>query len=101
MSKGPKLGEKKKFNLPHIFIILFFIVLWSGNIDSSSIRQYHRHGCPRSVTAPFESAGMAPMAGLAGVKLEKWWKFIFPVFFALVGVRAVLMVIAVAMGFGA
>ena len=25
MSKGPKLGEKKKFNLPHIFISLFFI----------------------------------------------------------------------------
>ena len=59
MGKGPKLGEKKKYNLPHIFIILFFIVLWSGNIDSSSIRQYHRHGCLRPFTAPFASAGMA------------------------------------------
>ena len=27
MSNGPKLDEKKKFHLPHIFIILFFIVL--------------------------------------------------------------------------
>ena len=27
MSKEPKIGEKKKFHLPHIFIILFFIVL--------------------------------------------------------------------------
>ena len=47
------------------------------------------------------TAFAAIMAGLAGVKLEKWWKFIFPVFFALVGVQAVLMVIAVAIEFGA
>ena len=43
----------------------------------------------------------AIMAGLAGVKLEKWWKFIFPVFFALIGVQAVMLIIAVATGFGA
>lgn len=47
------------------------------------------------------TAFAAIMAGLAGVKLEKWWRFIFPVFFALVGVQAVLMVIAVSIGFGA
>ena len=44
--------------------------------------------------------GYDAVVGLAGVKLEKWWKFIFPVFFALIGVQAILMVIAVAMGFG-
>ena len=27
MSKGPKVGEKKKFNLPHVFIILFAIMI--------------------------------------------------------------------------
>ena len=27
MSKGPKVGEKKKFNLPHVFIILFCIMI--------------------------------------------------------------------------
>ena len=79
MSKGPKLGEQKKFNLPHIFISLFFHIF----------------------AAIFIGLGYDAVVGLAGVKLEKWWKFIFPVFFALVGVRAVLMVIAVAMGFGA
>lgn len=47
------------------------------------------------------TAFAAIMAGLAGVKLEKWWKFIFPVFFALIGVQAILMVIAVMSGFGA
>ena len=47
------------------------------------------------------TAFAAVMAGLANVKLEKWWKFIFPVFFALVGVQAVMLVIAVMTGFGA
>ncbi|MGN1414609.1 MAG: YfcC family protein [Anaerovoracaceae bacterium] len=47
------------------------------------------------------TAFAAIMAGLAGVKLEKWWKFIFPVFFALIGVQAIMMVIAVMTGFGA
>ena len=47
------------------------------------------------------TAFAAIMAGLAGVKLEKWWKFIFPVFFALIGVQAILMIIAVMTGFGA
>ena len=27
MSNGPKVGEKKKFNLPHVFIILFAIMV--------------------------------------------------------------------------
>ena len=47
------------------------------------------------------TAFAAIMAGLAEVKLEKWWKFIFPIFFALIGVQAVLIVIAVLTGFGA
>lgn len=47
------------------------------------------------------TAFAAIMAGLAGVKLEKWWKFIFPIFFALIGVQAIVLVIAVLTGFGA
>ena len=47
------------------------------------------------------TAYAAIMAGLAGVKVEKWWKFIFPIFFALVATQAVLMVVAVMTGFGA
>ncbi len=47
------------------------------------------------------TAFAAIMAGLAGVKLEKWWKFVFPIFFALIGVQAIMMVIAVMTGFGA
>lgn len=43
----------------------------------------------------------AIMAGLANVKLEKWWKFIFPIFFAMIGVQAIMLVIAVLTGFGA
>ena len=43
----------------------------------------------------------AVMAGLAGVKLDKWWKFIFPIFGILVLTQAVLLVIAVVIGFGA
>lgn len=43
----------------------------------------------------------AVLAGLAGVKVEKWWKFIFPIFGVLVALQAVLMVIAVLTGFGA
>ena len=27
MSNGPKIGEKKKFNVPHVFIILFAIIV--------------------------------------------------------------------------
>lgn len=45
---------------------------------------------------------MAPiMAGLAGVKVEKWWKFVVPVFLCLFVTQAVLMVVAVVTGFGA
>lgn len=43
----------------------------------------------------------AIMAGMAGVKVEKWWKFIIPVFVALIITQAVLMVGAVLIGFGA
>lgn len=46
------------------------------------------------------TAFAAIMAGLAGVKLDKWWRFIFPIFFALIGVQAIMMVIAVGTGFG-
>ena len=42
----------------------------------------------------------AIMAGMAGVKPEKWWKFITPVFFAIVIVQAILMVVAVSINFG-
>ena len=45
---------------------------------------------------------MAPiMAGLAGVKVEKWWKFVVPVFLCLFAAQAALMVVAVVTGFGA
>lgn len=45
---------------------------------------------------------MAPiMAGLAGVKVEKWWKFVVPVFLCLFATQAMLMVVAVVTGFGA
>lgn len=43
----------------------------------------------------------AVMAGLAGVKVEKWWKFVIPVFIALLAVQSILMVAAVMTGFGA
>lgn len=46
------------------------------------------------------TAYAAVMAGLAGIKLDKWWKFVFPIFGALVLTQAVLLVIAVATGFG-
>lgn len=42
----------------------------------------------------------AIMAGLAGVKVEKWWKFIVPVFLGLFVTQALLMVLAVAIGLG-
>lgn len=41
------------------------------------------------------------MSGMAGVKVEKWWKFVVPVFLVLFAVQALLMVAAVAIGFGA
>lgn len=47
------------------------------------------------------TAFAAIMAGLAGVKLEKWWKFIFPIFGALIVVQAVMIVIALNIGWGA
>lgn len=42
----------------------------------------------------------AVMAGMAGVKVEKWWRFVIPVFLALVCVQAVMMIVATAIGFG-
>lgn len=45
---------------------------------------------------------MAPIvAGLAGVKVEKWWKFIVPIFLVLLVTQALLMMLAVMTGFGA
>ncbi len=46
------------------------------------------------------TAFAAIMAGLAGVKLEKWWKFIFPVFGCIIATQAVMIVIAMNTGFG-
>ena len=42
----------------------------------------------------------AIMAGMAGVKVEKWWKFIIPIFGWLFLTQAVLMILAVVSGFG-
>ncbi|MBR5315640.1 MAG: YfcC family protein [Firmicutes bacterium] len=47
------------------------------------------------------TAFAAIMAGLAGVKLEKWWKFIFPVFGCIIATQAALIIIAMFTGFGA
>jgi len=47
------------------------------------------------------TAFAAIMAGLAGVKLEKWWKFIFPIFGCIILTQAVMIVIAMFTGFGA
>lgn len=46
------------------------------------------------------TAYAAVMAGLAGVPLEKWWKFAFKLFGIILVVQAILMVIAVAINFG-
>ena len=43
----------------------------------------------------------AVMAGLAGIKVEKWWKFAIPVGLALFLTQAGLMILAVLTGFGA
>ena len=42
----------------------------------------------------------AIMAGLAGVKVTKWWKFVVPVFLCLFVTQAALMILAVVTGFG-
>lgn len=42
----------------------------------------------------------AIMSGLAGVKLEKWLKFVAPIFAALVIVQSVMIVVATLIGFG-
>ena len=46
------------------------------------------------------TAFAAVVAGLAGVPLDKWWKFAFKLFGILICVQAVLMVVAVAINFG-
>ncbi len=46
------------------------------------------------------TAFAAVVSGLAGMPLEKWWKFAFKLFGILLCVQAVLMVIAVAINFG-
>lgn len=43
----------------------------------------------------------AIMSGLAGVKIQKWWKFVIPVFLSLFVTQAILMIAAVLIGFGA
>lgn len=47
------------------------------------------------------TAFAAVVAGLAGVPLDKWWKLAFKLFGILIVVQAILMVVAVATGFGA
>ena len=42
----------------------------------------------------------AIMSGLAGVKIQKWWKFVVPAFLGLFATQCVLMVVAVIIGFG-
>lgn len=42
----------------------------------------------------------AVLAGLAGIKVEKWWKFVIPVAAAVVLAQAALMILAVVTGFG-
>lgn len=46
------------------------------------------------------TAFAAVVAGLAGVPLDKWWKLSFKLFGILIVVQAILMVVAVATGFG-
>ena len=42
----------------------------------------------------------APMvAGLAGVKLEKWWKFFVPLFLILLVTQSILMMLAIGIGY--
>ena len=59
MSNGPKVGEKKKFNLPHVFIILFAImiicaiatyIIPAGTFDYQEITM--PNGSTRSVATP-------------------------------------------------
>ena len=59
MSNGPKVGEKKKFNLPHVFIILFAImiicaiatyIIPAGTFDYHDITM--EDGSTRSVATP-------------------------------------------------
>jgi len=42
----------------------------------------------------------AVLAGLAGIKVEKWWKFVIPAAATVVLAQAALMVLAVVTGFG-
>lgn len=46
------------------------------------------------------TAFAAVIAGLAGVKVEKWWKFVIPIFLMLLLTQSALMVVAVVTGFG-
>ena len=47
------------------------------------------------------TASTAVICGMAGVKIDKWWKFCIPCFIALFITQAALMVVAVVTGFGA
>lgn len=42
----------------------------------------------------------AVLAGLAGIKVEKWWKFVIPAAAAVVLAQSALMILAVVTGFG-
>lgn len=44
------------------------------------------------------TASVAIIAGLAGVKVEKWWKFFVPVFIGVFVTQALLMILAVSIG---
>lgn len=46
------------------------------------------------------TAYAAVMSGLAGVKLDRWWKFAFPIFGILVLTQAALLIFSVMTGFG-
>lgn len=47
------------------------------------------------------TASTAIICGMAGVKIDKWWKFCIPCFLALFATQAGLMILAVVTGFGA
>ncbi|MBQ4468386.1 MAG: YfcC family protein [Firmicutes bacterium] len=55
MSNGPKVGEKKKFNLPHVFIILFCIMIICAiatYIIPAGTFDYQENADGRSVAVP-------------------------------------------------
>lgn len=49
--------------------------------------------------AIWPTASAPIICGLAGVKLEKWWKFVLPLFGLIFAVQVILIIIAVAIGY--